>query len=178
VYTELPGSIGAYVGWACAITAAIVGLLNGAVMLISPRSWFRLPRWLRAQGTLSEDRCSTGVGAFQVRLLGAAIIGSLGSIAYEIFTRASTPWSGVSLPWDLLRTVVLAIVAILGFANGVLMLTSPRMWFRLPDLLATRGTMTRDVLPARVRDILVRLGGAAILIVVAYTLVALRAVRR
>jgi len=42
------------VGWA--ILALIVSIIafNSLFMLISPRAWFQLPGWIRAQGTLTE----------------------------------------------------------------------------------------------------------------------------
>lgn len=42
---------------AVACIAVLVGLvmtINAAFMLASPRSWFRLPGWLTAQGSLIE----------------------------------------------------------------------------------------------------------------------------
>jgi hypothetical protein len=73
-----------------ACIAAIVGLLmtiNAAFMLASPRAWFRLPVWLRAQGALTEDRYSSGWGAVQIRLTGAVILAALAWVIYDMFLR-------------------------------------------------------------------------------------------
>ena len=43
-------------------------------MLLSPRRWFDLPEWLSAKGTLTRERYSKGIGAVQIRLLGAAFL--------------------------------------------------------------------------------------------------------
>jgi len=61
-----------------------ITLLNGAIMAASPRQWFRLPSWLRAQGTLTYDRHSSGGGALQVRLLGVLLVATVVWMIYEI----------------------------------------------------------------------------------------------
>jgi uncharacterized membrane protein len=38
-----------------AIIVVALVLVNGVVMMISPTRWFKLPSWLRAQGTLTEE---------------------------------------------------------------------------------------------------------------------------
>lgn len=65
------------VGWVVVGVVAALMIINGSVMLISPRAWFRLPSWLRAQGTLTEDRYAKGWGAVQVRIAGGLILGSI-----------------------------------------------------------------------------------------------------
>jgi len=62
-------------GW---LTVAVVGLwffINGCFMLISPRTWFRLPAWFAARGTLNEAKYGVGPGSAQVRILGAVFVG-------------------------------------------------------------------------------------------------------
>ena len=71
------------VGW---ITVAVVGLVltvNGLFMLFSPRAWFRLPNWIRAQGSLTEAKYGSGWGAFQVRLTGALFLVGILFVLYE-----------------------------------------------------------------------------------------------
>jgi hypothetical protein len=60
-------------------------LVNALFMLASPRTWFQLPAWLRAQGSFAEDKFSAGWGAVHVRLTGALILASLAWVIYEIF---------------------------------------------------------------------------------------------
>jgi hypothetical protein len=73
-----------------ACIAAIVGLvmtINAIAMVVSPRAWFHLPAWLRAQGSLTEDRYSSGWGAIQIRLTGALILAAIAWIVYEMLRR-------------------------------------------------------------------------------------------
>jgi hypothetical protein len=74
-------------GWVCLILLVGLVLFNGAFMLVSPRAWFRLPFWLRLTGTLSEDNYATGAGAIEVRLTGAAVLGFIGWVLYDILAR-------------------------------------------------------------------------------------------
>jgi|1185.fasta_scaffold91349_1 hypothetical protein len=70
--------------------AVIVGLLmtiNAAFMLASPHAWFRLPGWLRAQGSLMEEKYSSGWGAVHVRLTGAVILAAIAWVIYDMFLR-------------------------------------------------------------------------------------------
>jgi hypothetical protein len=72
-------------GWPLvAATGLIVGV-NALYMLISPRAWFRLPRWIRAEGSLTKENYSTGWGAIQVRLTGALTLALIGWVIYEFF---------------------------------------------------------------------------------------------
>ena len=59
--------------------------INAAFMLISPRAWFHLPAWLRATGSLTEERFSSGWGALQVRLAGAAFLAGISWVFHDIF---------------------------------------------------------------------------------------------
>jgi hypothetical protein len=56
-------------------------------MLASPRSWFRLPTSLRAQGSLIEDKYANGWGAIQIRMTGALILAAIAWVLYDMFLR-------------------------------------------------------------------------------------------
>jgi len=58
------------------MVAFLVGgfFINGLFMLVSPRAWFRLPRWIRTQGSFTEAKCESGWGAIQVRVLGGVFL--------------------------------------------------------------------------------------------------------
>jgi len=72
--------------WAAlAVTVAIL-LINAFYMVISPRAWFALPRWLGLQGVLTLDRYGARRGALQVRVLGAIVIATVGWIAIELIS--------------------------------------------------------------------------------------------
>jgi len=71
-------------------TAVVVGLVmavNAAFMLASPHAWFRLPGWLRAQGSLIEDKYRSGWGAIQVRLTGAVVLAAIAWVLYDMLLR-------------------------------------------------------------------------------------------
>ena len=70
-----------------AVMVGLVSTINAAFMLASPRSWFRLPAWLRAQGSLTEDKDATGWGAVQVRVAGAGILGVIVWVLYDMLLK-------------------------------------------------------------------------------------------
>jgi hypothetical protein len=74
-------------GLCIAVVVGLVMTINAAVMLASPRSWFRLPAWLRAQGSLIEDKYASGWGAIQVRLTGALILAAIAWVLCDMFLR-------------------------------------------------------------------------------------------
>jgi len=63
-----------FIGVLCFVVTIGVVLANAIVMLISPRAWFQLPRWIRLSGSLTKTKFSSGGGAIQVRLLGACFL--------------------------------------------------------------------------------------------------------
>lgn len=71
-------------GWTMFALVVIVMTINASFMVASPRAWFRLPGWLRAQGTLTEDKYSAGSGAVQLRIAGVLILASLAWVGYEL----------------------------------------------------------------------------------------------
>ena len=73
------------VGRVLAGLACLWMLINALFMASSPRAWFRLPRWLRAQGPLTEEKYTSGWGAIQVRIAGAALIGILAWAIRDVF---------------------------------------------------------------------------------------------
>ena len=73
--------------WCIGGITAVVMVINAAFMLASPRTWFHLPAWLRAQGSLTEDRFSSGWGAVQIRLTGAAILGLIAWVLYDMLLK-------------------------------------------------------------------------------------------
>jgi hypothetical protein len=61
--------------------------INAAFMLASPRTWFRLPGWLRTQGSLTKDKYASGWGAIQIRLTGAVILAAIAWVLYDMVLR-------------------------------------------------------------------------------------------
>jgi len=76
--------IGHFFGWVIAVSLAFMFLLNGAVMLISPSRWFRLPSWLAGHGTMTERKYDSRSGRLQVRMLGAIFIGVVAYVVIDI----------------------------------------------------------------------------------------------
>ena len=70
-------------GWVMLFVLGVILTINAAVMLVSPRAWFKLPTWIRAQGTLSERKNSRGFGAFELRLLGALMLAAIAWVVYD-----------------------------------------------------------------------------------------------
>lgn len=72
------------IGRVIAVIVAVVMVINASFMLVSPRAWFRLPSWLRAQGTMREDRYGSGWGALQVRVGGALVLVAIAWVIYDM----------------------------------------------------------------------------------------------
>ena len=75
------------VGLCIAVVVGVVMTINAAVMLVSPRRWFRLPSWLRAQGSLIEDKYSSRLGAVQIRLTGGLILAAIAWVLFDMLMR-------------------------------------------------------------------------------------------
>jgi hypothetical protein len=73
-------------GGICALVVFIVISINGAYMLFSPRAWFRLPSWIRLNGTLSESKYGSGWGSIKIRLFGAFTLVFIASLLYHMFS--------------------------------------------------------------------------------------------
>lgn len=72
------------IGKVIAVVVAVVMVINASFMLVSPSAWFRLPSWLRAQGTMREDRYGSGWGALQVRAGGALVLVAIAWVIYDM----------------------------------------------------------------------------------------------
>jgi hypothetical protein len=57
--------------------------VNALFMVVSPRAWFHLPNWIRAQGSLTEKKFGSGWGAIQVRITGALVLGVIFWVLYD-----------------------------------------------------------------------------------------------
>jgi hypothetical protein len=76
--------IGHFFGWVIAMFLAFMFLFNGAVMLISPKAWWRLPSWLAGHGTMTERKYDSRGGRLQVRALGAIFIAVVAYVVIDI----------------------------------------------------------------------------------------------
>ena len=82
---ELP--VNKMIGWIIAGGIGVLAILNGTMMLISPKRWFELPDWLAGKGTLSAEKYSRGIGSIQIRILGAVVLGMVLWICYDAFVK-------------------------------------------------------------------------------------------
>lgn len=63
-----------FLGWTFAILTLVMMSVNAFFMLFSPRLWFRLPGWIRGNARFTDDQHGSGLGALQVRMLGAVVL--------------------------------------------------------------------------------------------------------
>lgn len=61
------------IGWLVFAVVVLVMTLNGAVMVVSPKKWFRLPSSIRMTGTLRKEQYTAGWG-LEIRLAGIAVL--------------------------------------------------------------------------------------------------------
>jgi hypothetical protein len=61
--------------------------VNGLLMVVSPKTWFRLPKWIGVHGSLAKDKYSSGPASIEVRILGAIFVGFVGWVIYDSLFR-------------------------------------------------------------------------------------------
>jgi hypothetical protein len=72
--------------WVMGAALALGLLINALFMLISPRAWFRLPKWFPARSSsVTEAKYGSGWGVFPVRLGGAFMLAIIVWVLYDIF---------------------------------------------------------------------------------------------
>ena len=75
------------VGSFCAIVVVLAISANAFYMLISPQAWFRLPGWIRLNGTLIQKKYGSGWGAVQIRVLGAIMLAVITWVAFHALAK-------------------------------------------------------------------------------------------
>lgn len=70
----------------CVVVVVLAVGLNTVYMLVSPQAWFRLPGWIRLNGSLTEKKYGSGWGAVQVRLLGAVMLAVFVWMAHRVLS--------------------------------------------------------------------------------------------
>ena len=61
-------------------------IVNGGLMLVSPRTWFKLPGWFAPRGPhITSENYSSGWGGLELRLAGAVFLGVPIWAIYNIF---------------------------------------------------------------------------------------------
>jgi hypothetical protein len=70
----------------CAILFGVFWVANAAIMLVSPRLWFRLPYWSGVHGTMTERKYGDTWGRLQIRTLGGMFLAIPLWIIYDIIS--------------------------------------------------------------------------------------------
>ena len=159
-------------GLSALVVLGAILLANAAFMLLSPRAWFRLPSWIRANGPLTEEKYASGWGAIQVRLAGATCLGFIGYAVYGSLSGYRLPNTAAQM----LPILVWCIVAAVGLymaINAAFMLGAPRAWFRLPRWLRLQGPWIEEKYASGRASILLRFVGAVMLAILLWVLSAL-----
>ena len=72
------------------IVACLFGVFflgNGLLMALSPRAWFRLPKWIGVHSRLKEEKHSIGLASIGVRVLGVILVALVSWVVYDAFRR-------------------------------------------------------------------------------------------
>ena len=77
--------MGQIFGAVCFVACVAAIFVNATAMLVSPEVWFRMPAWIRLNGTLTRAKYAKGQGAVQIRLLGAIFLGLLAYMFHAVF---------------------------------------------------------------------------------------------
>jgi hypothetical protein len=158
-------------GWSFIVVLGAVLLVNALFMLASPRAWFRLPRWVGAQGSLTQEKYASGWGGMQVRLAGAVMLGFIAWVLYHSLARQPLPKEKeLVLTLSIIGWCIVALVGVHMAVNAAFMLASPRAWFRLPGWLRAQAPLTEQKYATGWGGILVRLAGAVMLVALGWVL--------
>lgn len=154
-------------GWSLLAALGAVLFVNALFMLASPRAWFRLPSWIRAQGSLTEEKYASGWGGIQVRSAGAILLGFISWVLYHSLVRQPLPKEKeLVLILSIIGWGIVALVGIHLAINAAFMLASPRAWFHLPRWLRAQVPLTEQKHASGRGGILLRLTGAILLVIV------------
>jgi hypothetical protein len=145
--------------------------VNALLMLASPRTWFRLPGWIRAQGALTPEKYAHGSGAIQLRFTGAIGLSIISWVLYHSLLRPLWPKeTEFLLVVSIIGWSIAAVVGIHMAINATFMLTSPRAWFQLPDWLRVQGPLTEQKHATGKGSTVVRFAGAILLAILGLVL--------
>ncbi len=150
-------------GWSIIVIIGAVLSVNAIFMLVSPRAWFRLPSWFRAQGSMTEHEYASGWGAIQVRSAGAIWLAFIACALYGSLFRHPLPRE-LSRVLPLMVWCIVAIVGVHMAINAGFMLASPRAWFRLPGWLRMQVPLTEQKFATGWGSVLVRSTGAMLVV--------------
>ncbi len=69
--------------WFVFAATLLLVMVNAVYMLLSPKAWFALPKWLGLHGVVTPERYGDRGGAIMIRMLGALTIAALFWIAWR-----------------------------------------------------------------------------------------------
>src|SRR5262249_52783226 len=117
-------------GMSIIVVLGAVVFLNALFMLVSPKAWFRLSRWIGAHGTLTEREYSSGWRSVTVRLGGAATIVVIGWVLYDSLIGPGAEW--MHAPFSRLSGARwLCVAGCIGVLTcGLIMLFMSRWWIK------------------------------------------------
>jgi hypothetical protein len=76
------------IGWFIVIIVVTHLVINALFMLLSPKAWFRLPKWfVPLSSSVAESRFGVGRGAIGVRLTGIVILAFIVWVVYDMFVK-------------------------------------------------------------------------------------------
>jgi uncharacterized membrane protein len=158
-------------GWSLLAALGAVLFVNALFMLASPRAWFRLPHWIRAQGSLTEQRYANGWGGIQVRSAGAILLAFIAWVVYHSFIQGTLPKEREMVAiLSIMLWCIVAVVVVHMVINAAFLLASPRAWFRLPGWLRVQGPLTKQKHASGWGGLLARLAGALMLAAIVWVL--------
>jgi len=75
-------------GWFVIAVVVAVTVVNAALMLASPRAWFRLPEWFPGRGSMTEHEYGSGLGAIETRIAGGMMVAAILWVLYDSLLRS------------------------------------------------------------------------------------------
>jgi hypothetical protein len=66
-----------FVLWSLVVITLSVCAMNGFLMLVIPRVWYRLPEWLAGRPAYMTKEYSEGGETLYARVIGAALLGGI-----------------------------------------------------------------------------------------------------
>jgi hypothetical protein len=144
---------------------------NAIIMLVSPKAWFRLPLWISAKGSLTEEEYANGSGRLQIRMMGATWLAFVAWVVCHSLIKEPLPRENkLILILSFAGWCTVALVGLHLAINAVFMLASPRAWLRLPVWLRARVPVNEQKCVSGLGGSLVRLTGAILLAVLGWVL--------
>lgn len=130
------------------------GLVAGAVMLISPSRWAKLPTWMSFRGTVSPSFTKTLIGRIQVRILGLFVsVCALFMLAALFGHPIIAPNAGgfvLDEQYVRFRVSICLLTCSAVLVCGIIMLFNPRWWIQRFFVRPSEGRVAADTPGAKI----------------------------